>query len=99
MAENTNFNLSFKYGEFKNLPAISDATNGTIYVTTDDKTMYVDLNGQRIRLGDVSVHKSLTDLTGDKASWYAGALAYIEQGNHLAYFNGTKWIDINDPGV
>lgn len=96
MAENTNFNLSFKYGEFKNLPAIS---NGTIYVTTDDKTMYVDLNGQRIRLGDVSVHKSLTDLTGDKASWYTGALAYIADGNHLAYFNGTKWIDINDPGV
>ena len=96
MAENNNFNLSFKYGEFKNLPAIS---NGTIYVTTDDKTMYVDLNGQRIRLGDISIHKDLADLAGDKANWYTGALAYVEQGNNLAYFNGTKWIDINDPGV
>lgn len=96
---NTNFNLSFKYGEFKNLPAVSNNTNGTIYVTTDDKTMYVDLNGQRIRLGDVSIHKSLADLTGDKANWYVGALAYIEQGNNLAYFNGTDWISINDPDV
>ena len=96
MAENTKFNLSFKYGEFKNLPDIS---NGTIYVTTDDKTMYVDLDGQRIRLGDVSIHKDLADLTGNKANWYTGALAYIAEGNHLAYFNGAEWININDPGV
>lgn len=97
MAENTNFNLSFKYGEFKNLP--TNISNGTIYVTTDDKTMYVDLNNKRIRLGDVSIHKTLTELAGDKASWYAGALAYIAEGNHLAYFDGAEWININDPGV
>ena len=94
---NTSFDLSFKYGEFKNLP--TTLSNGTIYVTTDDKTMYVDLDGKRIRLGDISIHKDIADLAGDKANWYKGALAYIESSNHLAYFNGTEWKDINDPDV
>ena len=97
MAENNSINISFKYGEFKNLP--TTISNGTIYVTTDDKTMYVDLNGQRLRLGDISIYKTIDDLTTDQKNWYKGALAYVSETNHLTYFTGTEWVVINDPNV
>ena len=93
----TKFDLSFKYGEFKNLP--TTISNGTIYVTTDDKTMYVDLDGQRIRLGDISLYQNIDDLSADQKNWYKGALAYVSSTNHLTYFNGTSWVVINDPDV
>ena len=46
--------LNFKYGLHKNLPAFKSGENiGTIYVTTDEKAMYVDLDGGRIRLSQI----------------------------------------------
>ena len=54
-------NLNFKYGaSYQNLPAaISD---GTIYVTKNEKAMYVDLDGVRIRLGQIVVYETWEDL-------------------------------------
>jgi phosphosulfolactate synthase (CoM biosynthesis protein A) len=47
--------LNFKHGLYGNLFNTDgsnkvDISNGTIYVTTDEKAMYVDLDGKRIRL-------------------------------------------------
>ena len=44
-------NIAFKKGLLANLP--STYTEGTIYVTTDERAMYLDVdNSTRIRLGD-----------------------------------------------
>lgn len=41
--------LNFKMGEYKNLPTTKVA--GTVYVTTDEQAMYVDIsNSKRIRM-------------------------------------------------
>lgn len=47
-------NIAFKKGLLANLP--STYTEGTIYVTTDERAMYLDVdNSTRIRLGDFKV--------------------------------------------
>lgn len=88
--------LNFKYGVSANLKT-TDITNGTIYVTTDERSMYVDLNNQRFRLGDVLFYENLQDLADDKKSWYINSLAYIKDKKILAYYDGSAWININDP--
>lgn len=44
--------LNFKHGAFAGLKNQA-IKNGTIYVTTDEKAMYVDLNNERIRLSQI----------------------------------------------
>ena len=94
MAE-TNFNLNFKYGLSTNLKGL-EKNNGTIYVTTDERSMYVDLNGERFRLGDVLMYDTLKDLAADYKGWYKNSLAFVAEKNLLAYYNGTEWVNIND---
>jgi hypothetical protein len=50
--------LNFKHGSYKNLFNDDGSykvalNNGTIYVTTDEKAMYVDLDNTRIRLSQI----------------------------------------------
>lgn len=98
MADTTNFNLNFRYGTSDKLRDINQVaiSNGTIYVTTDEHSMYVDLNGQRLRMGDVLVYANVKELADDVKSWYKNSLAYIADTNRLAYFNGSSWTEIND---
>lgn len=98
MADTTNFNLNFRYGTSDKLRDINQVAiaNGTVYVTTDEHSMYVDLNGQRLRMGDVLVYANVKELADDVKSWYKNSLAYIADTNRLAYFNGSSWTEIND---
>ena len=43
--------LKFKKGLFEALPETISA--GTVYVTTDEKAMYVDIDNQRIRISQI----------------------------------------------
>lgn len=43
-------NVFFKRGLLSNLP--NTIVDGTVYVTTDERAMYVDVNNTRIRIGD-----------------------------------------------
>lgn len=86
--------LNFKYGAFANLPARSAATNGTIYITTDEQAMYVDLDNQRIRLSQI--------ITLSNAEWQAltppystEAFYYISDANALLKYSGTAWVQLN----
>jgi hypothetical protein len=66
--------LNFKFGKFDKfatLPGASSATAGTVYVTTDEQAMYIDLpkdpsvaNSEftRVRIGDIIVKSSSADL-------------------------------------
>ena len=54
-------NIAFKKGLLANLP--STYTEGTIYVTTDERAMYLDVdNSTRIRLGDFQEFANLSAL-------------------------------------
>lgn len=61
--------LNFKYGLLANLPATG--APGTVYVTSDERAMYVDLptsvegESQRIRIGDFRQYNNLAELTAD----------------------------------
>lgn len=106
--------VKFKYGLFDNLnkkTADGSALNvpisdGTIYVTTDTHSMFIDLGNERFRIGDFERYKDLKDLVTNEKNWYEGSLALIEttdtdknnanQTPILAYYNGSAWININD---
>lgn len=98
--------LNFKHGAFaglKNQPI----KNGTIYVTTDEKAMYVDLNSERIRLSQIitCTYAEWVDL---KPPYSTEAFYYIIDKNALLKYNDdskapegadqslvTGWVQIN----
>ena len=88
-------NVYFKKGELKNLPSTKSA--GTIYVTTDERAMYVDVNDStRIRLGDFREYPTWSDIQKlDKTNLSTTALYYAAQENVLCKYTGTAWTQIN----
>ena len=88
-------NVYFKKGELKNLPSTKSA--GTIYVTTDERAMYVDVNDStRIRLGDFREYPTWSDIQKlDKTNLSTTALYYAVQENVLCKYTGTAWTQIN----
>lgn len=88
-------NVYFKKGELKNLPLTKSA--GTIYVTTDERAMYVDVNDStRIRLGDFREYATWAEIQAlDKTNLSTTALYYATQENVLCKYTGTAWTQIN----
>lgn len=59
--------LNFQYGQFSKLPAMSAATAGTVFVTTDEQAMYIDLPNKdgalaRVRIGDIIVYQGTSEI-------------------------------------
>lgn len=88
-------NVYFKKGELKNLPSTKSA--GTIYVTTDERAMYVDVNDStRIRLGDFREYPTWEAIQAlDRTNLSTTALYYATQENILCKYTGTAWTQIN----
>lgn len=82
----------FKRGLLANLPAA--IADGTIYVTTDERAMYLDIDGARVRLGDFQEFATLADLQGN-VNPSTTALYYITELNCLAKWDGEKYVQIN----
>ena len=82
----TNDKLRFLSGLQANLPTA--ITNGTVYVTTDEHAMYVDLGGERIRLGDFVVVDKVSSLPTTPTPHQA-ALYYAVAENILCRYNQT----------
>ena len=83
--------LKFRKGLHKNLDALAKSA-GTIYVTTDEKAMYVDISDtERIRLGQTVTFATLTEfqtfLKDTSPPYSKEAFYYIEDKNAL-----LKWI-------
>lgn len=93
--------LQFKKGLLAALPSTKQA--GTIYVTTDERAMYVDVDGStRIRLGDFIEVATESALQTDASlrPFSPTALYYITDGNKLLKYTGIvdnqyKFIQIN----
>lgn len=82
--------LQFKKGLLAALPTTKQA--GTIYVTTDERAMYVDLdNSTRIRLGDFIEVATETILKTDVSlrPFSTTALYYVTEGNKLLKYTGV----------
>lgn len=90
--------LNFKKGRYSALP--TTYTEGTVYVTTDEKAMYVDISStERIRLGQIVTVKDLATFEGLKPPFSHEAFYYIVDDNALMRNNGTaespNWTQIN----
>ena len=88
--------LNFKYGVHAKLP--SQITNGTVYITTDEKAMYVDLNNERIRLSNIITLKDVTEWQALKPPYNTEAFYYIADANALLRCSGTKMVDGKEVG-
>lgn len=85
-------NVLFKKGLLANLP--STKVEGTIYVTTDERAMYLDVsNSERIRLGDFIEVDNIAALPSTGAN--VSALYYATAENVLAKWSGSAWVQIN----
>ena len=89
--------LNFKHGLFANLPQTKSA--GTIYVTTDEKAMYVDLPNadnvvERIRLSQI-ITLSTYDWQNLTPPYSTEAFYYVSDANALLKYNGTQWVQLN----
>lgn len=85
--------LNFKYGIHDNLKNQSIA-NGTIYVTTDEKAMYVDLDDTRIRLSQI-ITLTTHDWQTLPPPYSAEAFYYLTDSNALLKYTGNAWVQIN----
>jgi hypothetical protein len=100
--------LNFKFGQYANLPSTKSA--GTVYVTTDEQAMYIDLPNshdsgaelKRIRIGDIIVKNSARDAQppfAEDAFYY-----FVEENALLRWSYNTKeskyeWKQINSVSV
>lgn len=100
--------LNFKYGKFNGL-FNADGTNklglkeGTVYITTDEKAMYVDLNTgsavERIRLSQIVNIPTIAEWNALKPPFSKEAFYYVVEANALLKYTGTGadqgWQQIN----
>lgn len=87
--------LNFKYGLHKNLPAYDSAKVGSIYVTTDEQAMYVDLPAGRIRVSQLITLSNITEWESLVPPYSTEAFYYIADVNALLKYSGTGWVQIN----
>lgn len=86
-------NVAFKKGLLSALPA--EKTPGMIYVTTDERAMYIDIDAStRIRLGDFQEFATVAALEAN-TNPSTTALYYVSAINCLAKWDGTKYVQIN----
>lgn len=87
--------LKFKKGQYANLP--STKSEGTVYITTDEKAMYVDIsNTERIRIGQI-VELTSTEWANTKPPYDSNVFYYLTDKNALIKWNAEAedWIQIN----
>lgn len=85
--------VAFKKGLLTALP--STYAEGTFYVTTDERAIYLDVNGStRIRIGDFQEFATLQALQAN-TNPSTTALYYITELNVLAKWNGKSYVQIN----
>ena len=90
--------LNFQYGQFSKLPAMSAATAGTVFVTTDEQAMYIDLPNKdgalaRVRIGDIIVYQGTSQI---EPPYHKGFYYFIDENALMHYDERTsKWERIN----
>jgi hypothetical protein len=105
-------NLLFKRGLYENLFGNEakgirrlDQNDGTIYFTTDEGGMYIDVGNERKRIqGSVLYFDTLEDFAKGVKPPYSTDLLYFiakseygdtKEYNALVRWNGSKWVQLN----
>ena len=91
--------LNFKFGQYTSLKNQS-LNAGTVYVTTDEQAMYIDLPNshesnaelKRIRIGDIITVNSARTA---EPPFSVGAFYYFIEENALLRWDGKKWVQLN----
>ena len=99
MADTNKKMLNFKMGLLERLQELTTKTPGTIYVTTDERAMYVDVDDStRIRLGNAVIPVESLDALKAKEMqpWQKGALYFVADKEILLLWNGSEWKLVND---
>ena len=89
--------LKFKMGEYKNLAAATKSA-GTVYVTTDERGMWIDVSDtERIRLqGSVLCYATVEEFNAAVAKPYnPNVIYFIAANNALMRWSGSEWIQLN----
>lgn len=68
--------------------------NGNVYITTDEKAMYVDIDNQRIRIGQI-VCLTQTEWEALKPPYSPDAFYYLTDANAMLKYTGGAWKQIN----
>ena len=101
-------NLNFKWGLHKDL-GNATKSEGTVYITTDEKSMYVDVSDdKRIKIqGAVAYYDDVKEFTDTTNPPYDTETLYFfrQMGpegekvvvNALMAYDGTKWVQVNTP--
>lgn len=96
--------LQFKMGTYEGFKALPNPTSaGTVYVTTDEKALYVDVpkgeGFERVRMGDVIQVQNVAELQSFAPDYSTTALYYVIDKNALMKYDGDgtthKWKQIN----
>ena len=92
-------NIRFKQGS---LSALSKQTisNGSLWFTTDEGAIYLDVGGNRVRFGDFITVANIAALPANGHA-YESALYYAKNENVLARWDATtsKWVQLNAAGL
>ena len=91
--------LNFKYGKHGNLPEWSLSSVGTVFVTTDEQAMHIDLPDGRVVISQIINVASVTDWQNMKPPYSTQAFYYIVDANALLKYTGDgtnhSWKQIN----
>lgn len=83
--------LNFKWGQYQNLPAVNEKTVGTVYLTTDEQAMYVDIAAnKRIRVQQIVTYATFAEFESAlalKKPPYGAEFYYVADKNAL-----LKWV-------
>lgn len=91
--------LNFKYGKHGNLPEWSLSSVGTVFVTTDEQAMHIDLPDGRVVISQIINVASVSDWQNMKPPYSTQAFYYIVDANALLKYTGDgathSWKQIN----
>ena len=92
-------NIRFKQGSLAALGRQA-ITNGSLWFTTDEGAIYLDVNGSRVRFGDFVTVANVAALPASGHA-YESALYYAKAENVLARWDATagKWVQLNAAGL
>lgn len=92
-------NIRFKQGSLAALGRQA-ITNGSLWFTTDEGAIYLDVNGSRVRFGDFVTVANVAALPASGHA-YESALYYAKDENVLARWDATagKWVQLNAAGL
>lgn len=91
------YNVNFRQGTYNGFSALTSYEAGTFYVTTDEQGIYLATSDTKaVKLGNIITFATLNDWqSATKPPYSADVFYYIESGNALIKWDGSKFVQLN----